>query len=72
MQLIGPSVVKSLRIVKSSRTPVSHLQAELEESKRKELMGAIQSHFREWLLQTGGMRQVYDLARLEREEIERS
>ena len=31
-------------------------------------MAAIQAHFKDWLQQTGGMRQVYDLARMEREE----
>ncbi len=44
------------------------MQANLDEAKKKELMGAIQAHFKEWLQQTGGMRQVYDLARMERDE----
>lgn len=43
-------------------------QAELEEGKKKELMAAIQAHFKEWLQATGAMRQVYDLARAERDE----
>lgn len=42
--------------------------AELEEGKKKELMGAIQAHFKDWLQATGSMRQVYDLARAERDE----
>ncbi|PRW18405.1 TBCC domain-containing 1 isoform A [Chlorella sorokiniana] len=42
--------------------------AELEEGKKKELMAAIQAHFKEWLQATGAMRQVYDLARAERDE----
>ena len=33
-------------------------QAELEEGKKKELMSAIQAHFKEWLQATGAMRQV--------------
>ncbi len=44
------------------------LQAGLDDVKKKELMAAIQSHFKDWLQQTGGMRQVYDLARMERDE----
>lgn len=42
--------------------------AGLDDVKKKELMSAIQSHFKDWLQQTGGMRQVYDLARMERDE----
>lgn len=31
-------------------------------------MNAIQVHFKDWLQATGNMRQVYDLARAERDE----
>lgn len=31
-------------------------------------MAAIQAHFKDWLQVTGAMRQVYDLARAERDE----
>lgn len=43
-------------------------QAVLDEAKKKELQSVIQSYFKEWLVQSGNMRQVYDLARMEREE----
>ena len=39
----------------------------LDDSKKRELQSVIQSHFKEWLLSSGNMRQVYDLARMERE-----
>lgn len=38
-------------------------QAELEEGKKKELMAAIQAHFKEWLQATGAMRQVCGVGR---------
>lgn len=40
--------------------------AALDESRRRELQAAIQAHFKDWLLTSGNMRQVYDLARIER------
>lgn len=43
-------------------------QAVLEEQRKKELQAVIQAHFKEWLVNSGNMRQIYDLARLEREE----
>ena len=42
--------------------------ADLEDGRKRELMAAIQSHFKDWLQATGAMRQVYDLARAERDE----
>eukprot|EP00873_Tetraselmis_striata_P027424 jgi/Tetstr1/447688/TSEL_035046.t1 len=42
--------------------------AVLEEQRKKELQAVIQAHFKEWLVNSGNMRQIYDLARLEREE----
>jgi TBCC domain-containing protein 1 len=39
----------------------------LDDNKKRELQSVIQSHFKEWLLSSGNMRQVYDLARMERE-----
>jgi len=41
--------------------------AVLEENKKKELTNVIQAHFKEWLLASGNIRQVYDLARLDRD-----
>lgn len=40
--------------------------AALDEARRRELQAAIQAHFKDWLLTSGNMRQVYDLARIER------
>ena len=31
-------------------------------------MAAIQAHFKDWLQSSGSMRQIYDLAKLERDE----
>lgn len=52
----------------SPHPPPGWAQAGLDEAKKKELMSAIQAHFKDWLQQTGGMRQVFDLARMERDE----
>eukprot|EP00897_Mesotaenium_endlicherianum_P003018 jgi/Mesen1/2744/ME000169S01914 len=41
--------------------------AVLEENKKKELTNVIQAHFKEWLFASGNIRQVYDLARLDRD-----
>ena len=35
------------------------------QGRRRELQAAIQAHFKDWLLTSGNMRQVYDLARIE-------
>lgn len=52
------------------RVPASPMpcQANLEEDQKRELMNAIQVNFKDWLQATGNMRQVYDLARAERDE----
>ena len=42
------------------------LQVLLDEGRKRELQSTIQAYFRDWLVQTGAMRQVYDLARMER------
>ena len=42
-------------------------RAALADGRKRELQAAIQAHFKEWLASSGMMRQVYDLARLERE-----
>ena len=42
--------------------------AGLDESDKRELQATIQAYFKEWLLSSGSMRQVYDLARIERGE----
>ncbi len=47
--------------------PILVAQAVLDDNKKRELQSVIQSHFKEWLLSSGNMRQVYDLARMERE-----
>ena len=44
------------------------LQAVLDDARKRELQAVIQAHFKEWLNASGNMRQVYDLARMEREE----
>ena len=42
--------------------------ARLDEHTKRELQATIQAHFKEWLLASGAMRQVYELARIERGE----
>lgn len=42
-------------------------QANLPEEKKREVQSIIQSYFREWLTSSGRMRQIYDLARLEKD-----
>ena len=44
------------------------MQASLDDAKKRELQGVIQSCFKDWLMTSGNMRQVYDLARMERDE----
>lgn len=44
------------------------VQAVLDEGRKRELQSVIQAYFKEWLTSTGTMRQVYDLARMERED----
>ncbi|GJP51269.1 hypothetical protein CLOM_g10442 [Closterium sp. NIES-68] len=41
--------------------------AVLDEGRKRELTNVIQAHFKEWLLTSGNIRQVYDLARLDRD-----
>mmetsp|Transcript_16029 Transcript_16029/g.50402 ORF Transcript_16029/g.50402 Transcript_16029/m.50402 type:complete len:121 (+) Transcript_16029:3-365(+) len=43
-------------------------EASLEDGRKRELQSVIQAYFKEWLLASGNMRQVYDLARIERGE----
>ncbi len=45
-----------------------YVQASLDDGKKRELQAVIQSYFKDWLMTSGNMRQVYDLARMEREE----
>mmetsp|Transcript_707 Transcript_707/g.2084 ORF Transcript_707/g.2084 Transcript_707/m.2084 type:complete len:651 (+) Transcript_707:360-2312(+) len=42
--------------------------AQLDDDRKRELQAVIQAHFKEWLLSSGNMRQVYDLARMERND----
>ena len=42
------------------------MQANLDEAKKRELMAAIQAHFKDWLTSSGSMRQIYDLAKVGR------
>ena len=42
--------------------------ARLDERAKRELQAVVQAHFKEWLLASGAMRQVYELARIERGE----
>eukprot|EP00793_Prasinoderma_coloniale_P003289 PRCOL_00005924-RA len=43
-------------------------EASLSDERRRELQSVIQSHFKDWLLHSGNMRQVFDLARAENGE----
>mmetsp|Transcript_10007 Transcript_10007/g.36563 ORF Transcript_10007/g.36563 Transcript_10007/m.36563 type:complete len:519 (-) Transcript_10007:76-1632(-) len=45
-------------------------EANLDEDTKKELQNVIQSHFKDWLLSSGNMRQVFDLARIERDRLD--
>lgn len=45
----------------------AYRSAQLDEAGKREFLAGIQVHFKEWLHNSGGMREVYDLARLERE-----
>lgn len=45
--------------------------AQLDDERKRELHSVIQAHFKEWLLSSGSMRQVYDLARMERDDPQR-
>jgi TBCC domain-containing protein 1 len=42
--------------------------AGLDEGSKRDLQATIQAYFKEWLLTSGSMRQIYDLARIERGE----
>jgi hypothetical protein len=42
--------------------------AGLDNATKRDLQTVIQAHFKEWLVASGNMRQVYDLARMERGE----
>ena len=44
------------------------VQAVLDDARKRELQTVIQAYFKDWLQSSGNMRQVYDLARMEREE----
>jgi len=44
------------------------VQATLDEARKRELQTVIQAYFKEWLNSTGKLREVYDLARMERED----
>ena len=44
-------------------------QAVLDDNRKRELQTVIQAHFKEWLHSSGNLRQVYDLARMEREDV---
>lgn len=52
--------------VQEMRQAVAH--AALDELRKKELQSAIQAYFKEWLVASGNMRQVFDLAHMERHE----
>lgn len=45
----------------------AYREAHLDEARKREFMAAIQTQFKEWLQAGGGMREVYDLAKLEKE-----
>ena len=50
------------------RPRLPRLQATLDEARKRELQAVIQAYFKEWLHSTGKLREVYDLARMERED----
>jgi hypothetical protein len=43
-------------------------QAALDDGRKRELQNVIQVYFKDWLMGSGHMREVYDLARMERED----
>ena len=47
---------------------VGEAQAALDDGRKRELQAVIQSYFKDWLMGSGHMREVYDLARMERED----
>lgn len=51
-----------------SRLRTAVRDAKLDDTRRHELQATIQAYFKEWLMVSGNMRQVYDLARIERGE----
>lgn len=67
---VPPEYVRALdakvKTVASLRSALR--DAGLDERSRRELQATIQAFFKEWLMTSGSMRQVYDLARIERGE----
>ena len=67
---VPPEYVRALdakvKAVASLRSALR--DAGLDERSRRELQATIQAFFKEWLMTSGSMRQVYDLARIERGE----
>lgn len=49
--------------------PSPHTQAGLTKDKERELNDAIQGYFKEWLVGSNLLRQIYDLSTLEKEEM---
>lgn len=68
--VVPPAYVQALdhkvRAVAALRAALR--DAALDDSSKHELQATIQAYFKEWLLTSGSMRQVYDLARIERGE----
>ena len=56
-----------LRHIEEASGPLQKY-VKLNSSGRRELQATIQAFFKEWLMTSGSMRQVYDLARIERGE----
>lgn len=56
-KMAGVAMVRSL-----------YSKAGLTDGQKKEFMSVVQSHFKEWLQSGGGMREVYDLAKVEKEQ----
>lgn len=59
------AVNKKIESVAKLRAAVK--SANLPEERKREVQNVIQSYFREWLNSSGKMRQIYDLARLEKD-----
>ncbi|KAK3278470.1 hypothetical protein CYMTET_13592 [Cymbomonas tetramitiformis] len=65
-QTYNLALESKVHAVQEMRQAVAH--AALDELRKKELQTAIQAYFKEWLVASGNMRQVFDLAHMERHE----
>ena len=54
---------RSARATVGDRVSIVGVQAQLDEQRKRELQSVIQAHFKEWLLSSGNMRQVWAASR---------